>query len=181
MRTHPDLHPDDRANRDHIAAELRAVREAAGMTMSDLGALLGCTKANVSAMENSREWRFMILAGWGRAVDRRVILTITGRPIPDDGDPLASIYANQHPTDRQSVDRLMLRSTLNDLLRVRRQHMSADEVAARLGCGPTAVYWREDNPDGASLLAVQRYARAVGCQVTASLIPVVEPIRAVAA
>lgn len=181
MRALNDLHPDDLTNRHQVATELRALRKSAGMTMGDLGALLGCTKSNIGVMERRREWRYMILAGWARALGKRVTLAIGGCPVPDDGDPTASIYANQHPTFPQSVDRLTLRTTVNDLFRVRRQHMSAGDVAARLGCGATAIYWWESNPDGASLLAVQRYARAVGCQVTASLVPVDAMVGAVAA
>ncbi|MEV5819248.1 helix-turn-helix transcriptional regulator [Micromonospora haikouensis] len=172
MRTLADLHPDDLANRDHLAAELRALRQTAGMSMRDLGNLLGCHRSNINVMERHRAWRFMILAGWARAFDKRITLTITGQPVPDDGDQLADIYAKQQPTSPRAQDLLLLRATTRDLVRIRQQHYTADDVAAHLGCGATAVYWWEDNPDGTSLLMMQRYARAVGCQVVADLAPV---------
>lgn len=178
MRASTDLHPDDLANRDRIAVELHALRKTAGVTTRGLATLLGCTDGNISRMERRRKWRFMTLAGWARALDRRVNLTITGHPVPDDGDLLASIYANQNPTSPMAQDRLVLRSTVHDLVRVRRATMTAEYAASRLGCGATAVFWWEDNNDGTSLMAVQRYARAVDCQVTADLIPVDAPVRA---
>lgn len=179
MRALNDLHPDDLTNRNQLASDLRAAREHAGMSQADLGKLLGCTKANITVMESRRAWRFTILAAWARALGRQVTLTVAGLEVPDDGDALAAVYASQQPTRPAALDLLTLRRTVNDLSRIRRATMTAEYAAALLDCGPTAVYWWENHPDGASLLAVQRYARAVDCQVTASLVSVAVPVGAV--
>lgn len=181
MRALPDLHPDDITNRHEIAAQLRAIRQQNGLTLADLAGKLGCNKSNVSIMESTRSWRFRILARWAQELNHRPTLTIGGRQVSDDADELAGIYAAQTPTDAASRDRLLLRVTVNDLTRIRRHYMTASLVAERLGCGDTAVYWWESNPDGASLLAVQRYARAIDCRVTAGLVPIRAEVEAVAA
>jgi transcriptional regulator with XRE-family HTH domain len=167
-----DLHPDDMAVRDRLAAQLRALRTGAGISQRDAAARLGICQSRLFYIEQRRAWQVRLVQRWARIYDHRLALSVSDLTVPDDGDELAAVYAAQRPATLDTVDRLHLRQVVNDLARIRRQRMSAETMGRLLGRSDSAVQWREDNPDGALLASVQQYARALGGHLDVDLAPI---------
>lgn len=173
-RTPTDLHPDDLAARDRLAVQLRALRVDAGLTQKQLGERLGVTKDNVSMAELAREWRVASVQQRARALGYRLTLTIEGLTVPDDGDLLAAVYAAQRPTDPAAADRLLLRTVVNDLARIRRHRMAAEFMGRLMRRSESSVFLFERQPDGVLLVTAQRFTRALGGVLVPDLAPVEE-------
>ncbi|MDG4791970.1 helix-turn-helix domain-containing protein [Micromonospora sp. WMMD1102] len=167
-----DLHPDDTAARDRIAAQLHGIRVAAGVSQRALAARLHVTQRRVAVLEHNRSWEARTVQGWARAFGHRLTLTIVGLVVPDDGDALAAVYDQQHPASPAEEDQLALRRVVNDLARIRRRRMSAHRFGQILGRCESSILQREDNPDGTRLATVQQTARALGGRLDVGLAPV---------
>ena len=168
-----DLHPDDTAARDRLAEALIGARHAARLSAAAVANRLGVTPNAVNQREACRGWRVSTVQQWARAVDRQLTISFDGIVIPDDGDDLAAIYAAAEPVSATAQDRLHLRATVNDLVRIRR-HLGLTQavVAARLGVTKPAVGVAESRPDGSRVASIQRSARALDGSAVFDLAPV---------
>lgn len=164
-----DLHPDDTIVRDRLAMQLRALRADAGLSQRAAAAGLGMTQSNFCYLEQRRTWQVRIVQRWAWFYNHRLTLAISDLAVPDDGDALADVYAVQTPTMPADADRLLLRRIVNDLTRIRRQRMSTASMGRLIGRTDSAVQWREGNPDGALLVSVQQYTRALGGSLNVGL------------
>lgn len=168
-----DLHPDDTAARDRLAEALIGARHAARLSAAAVANRLGVTPNAVNQREACRGWRVSTVQQWARAVDQQLTIGFVGIVIPDDGDDLAAVYAASQPVSAVAQDRLHLRVTVNDLVRVRRHlGLSQTVLAGRLGVTKPAVGVAESRPDGWQVGSVQRYARALDGSAVFGLAPV---------
>jgi hypothetical protein len=168
-----DLHPDDTAARDQVAATLIDIATKAKVTGRTLGARLGRTQSAVSVMQRARAWEVTSVQRWARALDHRLVIVLDGLDIPDDGDELAAVYSSITPDGTIAEDVHHLRVTVNDLARIRRaRQITHAAMAASLGLSANATAWAEDHPDGWRVPSVQRYARALAGVAVFELAPV---------
>jgi transcriptional regulator with XRE-family HTH domain len=166
-----DLHPADRATRRRIARQLREIREERHISQPALADLLGVHQSKIGDRENDDRWRVDTVQAWARALDHRLDMALDGVTVPDDGDPLAAVYATSQPATVAEEDRLDLRILVNDLRRIRvASRVTLAEMGRRLGCSESAVCHRESRPDGMLLATVQRYTRALGGELRVAVV-----------
>lgn len=171
MRTPDDLHPDDQTARTVLLAQLVATRKHRGLTCRDLDAALGVGAGNASSFERRITWEARTVQRYARALGLRLNLHLHRLPVPGDADVMDALYQAADTSTPHLADRTHLRTVCNNLVRVRRHHVSAAEMGRRLAVHAHTVYWWEANPDGSSILAAQRYARALGGHLTLTLTP----------
>jgi DNA-binding XRE family transcriptional regulator len=156
-----DLDPDDAVRREHLIDELRAAREALGLSRSDLADLLGVTTPNIHAIEKRTTWQARTIARYARALRSHIEWFLDDLELPDDGDVMAVIIAAGDTSTPERADRVAWRGLCNDLVRIRRATCSAVEMGRRLGIHENTVHHWEANPDGSSVIAAQRHARGL--------------------
>ncbi|MEV0214257.1 hypothetical protein [Micromonospora sp. NPDC050695] len=175
MRVPEDLHPDDTTHRHHLAAQLHAARDAAGISAGRLAVALGYRDhSGVRQMERRHAWQAATLQRWARALGQQVTFTLHDLTVPNDADTLAHIYTATLATqdlDPVYVDLVVVRQAVNDLARIRRHLMGAPEFGRRVDLDATSVLWREANPDGVRISVLQQTARALGGALTVGLTP----------
>lgn len=165
MRIPTDLHEDDLLTRIRLADELREIREAKGITTTDLGVILGVTQTAVRGLERRTSWEAPTIMRYARPIGRRIEFYLDGLELPDDDDVISVIYAAMTPTSPAQEDKAHWRTICNDLRRIRRANHTAVHFATLLGVTENAVHYWEANPDGASVISAQRHARALGGQL----------------
>ncbi|XTZ13844.1 helix-turn-helix domain-containing protein [Micromonospora echinospora] len=169
-----DLHPDDATARRALIGELRQLRIDAGLTHRAVARLMGWRSPNgaLSNIERSDNWRLRTLQALARLYGRQLHVDV-GAPLPDDGDPLAAMYAVMRPTSPAAADELARAVLVHDLARIRaasgRTH---DDLGAAIGVTPTAVHLWEQGADGVMVAPAQRYGRAIAAPLTFRLTPV---------
>lgn len=161
MRVPVDLHPDDLSTRLLLVDELRAGREALGISTTELDAAFGVAEGTSKAMERRTSWEARTTQRYARAVGRRLTFVIHDVPIPDD-DITALVLGSADTTTQQRQDHVHWRIICHQLRAARRAQLTAVAMAARLGVTENAVHHWENNPDGSSIISAQRHARALG-------------------
>lgn len=159
MRVPVDLHNDDLTARLLLIGELRASREARGISTAELDAALGVAQGTNKALERRTSWEARTIQRYARALGRRLTFTINNICIPDD--VTAVVLAAGDTSTPERVDRVHWRVTCHQLQLARRARFTAVAMAARLGVTENAVHHWEANPDGSSLISGQRMARAL--------------------
>ena len=167
-----DLHPADRDARRTLIGELRQLRVDAGLTHRAVARLMGWRSPNgaLSNIERGDNWRLRTLQELARLYGRQLRVDI-GAPVPDDGDPLAAMYAAVRPTTPAVADELARARLVNDLVRIRvAAGWTLERLGAAIGVTPTAVQLWEQGTDGLMVAPAQRYGRAIGAPLTFRLV-----------
>jgi len=162
VRIPEDLDPADVQLRDSLIGTLRLSREARGIALRQVADLLGVTGVAIHALEHRTTWKAYTLARYARTVGWRIEWILHDLTVPDDGDVMAIVIAAGDTSTAERADRVHWRAACNDLVRIRRATTTAVAMAARLGVHENAVHYWEGNPDGSSVIAAQRHARALG-------------------
>lgn len=158
-----DLDPADAQLRASLADTLRLSREARAISRQQIADYLGITAAAVWSVERARTtWEARTIMRYSRTIGLRIEWVLHGLQIPDDGDVMAVIIAAGDTSTPEREDRVHWRAVCNDLVRVRRAALPATALAAQLGLFENAVNHWEANPDGSTVVAAQRHARALG-------------------
>jgi transcriptional regulator with XRE-family HTH domain len=173
----PDLHPDDYTTRIELRAQLRRIREAAGLSQRDMKPLLGFDQGTISKMERLgvEQAKTATVARWARALGHRLTLTPTGFPPPvrwrrqsRGNDPVAGLLSALAGTGAGEgavfggSDEWLAARTLNDLVGIRVAcAVSQERLAQVLGISEAAISLTELGTADNQLVTLQRYARAV--------------------
>jgi len=172
-----DLHPDDALARRDLIAGIRGLREEAGLTGRDVAARMGWKSPHGALwrVERADNWQLRTLQALARLYGRRLAVEIAA-PLPDDGDPLAAVYAAMRPASPAAADELTRAVLVRDLVRIRIDAgLRQEDVAAVMGVSDKAVQLWEQGADGVMVAPAQRYARAVGTRLTFRLTAVDAP------
>ncbi len=163
MRIPADLHPDDRLCRQDLVDTLTAWRIDHAIPRAQVGARLGgITPPAVKGIEDRITWEAPTIMAYARAIGWRIEWAITGLVVPDDDDVMATILAAGDTSTPERADRVHWRSVCYDLVRIRRAQCTAVEMGIRCRIHENAVHHWEANPDGSTVIAAQRHARALG-------------------
>jgi len=162
VRIPADLDPDDARRRSELIDQLRAAREAAGLSRRNVADRLGVTAPNINAIEGRTTWQARVIARYARALGRRIEWQLEDLTIPDDDDVMALIIAAGDTSTPDRADRVAWRALCNDLVRIRRATYSVVDMAQRIGIHENAVHHWESHPDGSSIITAQRHARGLG-------------------
>ncbi|WP_431977598.1 hypothetical protein [Micromonospora haikouensis] len=169
-------HPDDQAARLALITELHAIRANAGLErhhVTDRYPQLGYPPISAKALfviEASTNWQIRTLQTLARMYDRRLHLDVVGLTVPDDGDPLAAMYAAMRPANPAAADELAREVLVRDLARIRKDlGLSLQTVGGRLGVSAQAVALWEACSPGVHLASVQRHTRVLGGRLGISL------------
>lgn len=162
MRIPDDLDPADAQLRDSLAVTLRMSREARRISRQQIADLLGVTVPAVYALERRTTWQAHTVMRYARTIGWRIEWQLHDLHIPDDGDVMAIVIAAGDTSTPERADRVHWRAVCNDLVRIRRRRCTAVAMGAQLGVHENAVHAWEANPDGSSVIAAQRHARALG-------------------
>ncbi len=181
MARTPDPHPDDRAARLALIAQLRTIREQAGLSRTDLAQHLGITYATIAQRETKGGNQLIhTTQAHARALGVRVVMT----PQLDPGLP-------EHPTtavlramadgdpDPGMADSYHRSVVLHTMVAHRRWLcVSARAFAERLGLarGAGGLSEMEAETHPPLLSTYQRYARALGGWLELDLQPLAQPI-----
>lgn len=176
MRIPADLHPADAQLRASLIGQLRASRYTQGIRRKDVADFLGIASPGVLAYEERTTWEARTIARYARAIGWRIEWVIADLELPDDGDVMAAVLAAGDMSTPEREDRARWRALCNDLVRIRRVTCTAVDMAARLGVHENTVHYWEANPDGSSVTAAQRHARALGGHLSWILYYVGTPI-----
>lgn len=158
-----DLNPDDRAARLQLMADLRQLRLSLGLSHRDVAVQVGVgTRTAIQRVERRTNWEISTVQKLARIYRRRLAIDICGVEVPDDGDPVADVYARMRPASAAKQDELARAALVNDLVRIRRGHgWSYDDMGCRLGVGVSAVRGFEQCAPGINVAPVQRYTRVL--------------------
>lgn len=156
-----DLDPADARSRAQLIDELRAARESQQMGLKEIAEQLDVTSPSVFGIEHRTTWQARTLTRYARAVGRRVEWLLHDLPVPDD-DVMSYVLAGADTSTPERADQVAWRLLCHDLVRTRRAMCSAVEMARRTGIHQNGVHHWEENPDGSSVIAAQRHARALG-------------------
>lgn len=192
-----DLHPDDYTARIAIRTQLRAIREATGLSQRDMKELLGLDQGQVSKMERTGvdQSKTATIARWARALGYRLTLTPTGFPPParrrpDSTNPVAATLAALVETYNVGAfggaDGWLAARTLHDLVGIRIAcSVSPAQLARVLGISEQSVILTDRGTGDNQLVMLQRYARGIarasrhqGGYLAAGLEPVDQPEQA---
>jgi transcriptional regulator with XRE-family HTH domain len=165
------MHPDDTTAYRALLAELRAVREAAGMSLGRLGDRCGVPKQHVGAIERG-EPQSMQLATLHRiagGLNRQVCYTLDGLPDP----PAETRYtASLLAMFEQTGDPILLSARLMARIGAARRwlDLTLAEVGAALGITGGTVHRLEQPIDDVKLSTPQRLCRAMGGSLRIELV-----------
>ena len=173
MRIPKDLTEADLASRLHLGYALRTRRLAANITTRDLGTTLGISDAAVRGTELRSSWQARTVMRYARGIGHQIRWSLVGLVVPDDDDVMAVIYdtISTEQVPAEQADKNHWRTLCNDLCRIRRHCLTTTAMSKRLNIKTTAVHYWETNPDGSSVIAAQRHARALGGHLTWNLLP----------
>lgn len=157
-----DLDPEDADRRAQLIDQLRGSREARSIALTDVAVLLGVTAPNIHGIEHRTTWEARTLARYGRAIGRRIEWVLDGLELPDDDDIMAVIIAAGDTSTPQREDRVAWRAVCNNLVRIRRATCTAVDMGRRMRVHENTLHHWEANPDGSTVIAAQRHARALG-------------------
>jgi DNA-binding XRE family transcriptional regulator len=162
VRIPDDLDPADALLRTVLISTLRLSRESRGIARRQIGDILGVTAPTLHALEHRTTWEARTIARYARVIGWRIEWVLHELTVPDDGDVMAIVIAAGDTSTPEREDRVHWRTICNDLVRIRRAGLTAVAMAERLGVHENAVHYWEGNPDGSSVIAAQRHARALG-------------------
>lgn len=162
VRIPDDLDPADALIRAGLIETLRHYRQLRDLTPRKVAQLLGVTRPAIVSLEGRTSWEQRTIARYARVVGCRVEWQIHDLVVPDDGDVMAVVIAAGDTSTADRADRVHWRAVCNDLVRIRRATCSAVDMGRRLGRHENAVHYWEANPDGSTVIAAQRHARALG-------------------
>jgi DNA-binding XRE family transcriptional regulator len=172
MRVPTDLHPEDLQIRLALTRTLRRARDVDQITARTIADRVGVTPPAVRAVEHGSNWEARTIMRYARGVGWRIEWLLDDLPAPDDGDVMAIVIAALDTSTPERVDAVHWRTLWNTLLRVRRDRITAVEMACRLGVTENAVHWVETNTDGTAVITAQRHARALDGRLTWRLHPI---------
>lgn len=162
MRIPQDLHPADENLRQVLIDTLRQSREGRRIPRREVADLLGVTVPAVHGLEHRTTWEARTIARYARTIGWRIEWLLLDLDVPDDDDVMAAVLAAGDTSTPERADRVHWRRTCYDLVRARRATCTAVEMAVRCCCHENAIHHWEANPDGSSVIAGQRHARALG-------------------
>lgn len=162
MRIPQDLHPADENLRQVLIDTLRLSREGRRLPRRPVADLLGTTIPAVHRLEHRTTWQARTVARYARTIGWRIQWQLCDLDIPDDDDVMATILAAGDTSTPERADRVHWRTVCYDLVRIRRATCTAGEMGRRCCCHENAIHHWEANPDGSSVIAAQRHARALG-------------------
>lgn len=162
MRIPDDLDPQDAQLRANLADTLRVSRETRGISLRQVGDVLGITGPAVHSLERRLTWEARTIMRYSRAVGFRIEWRLHDLELPDDGDVMTVILATGDTSTPERQDRVHWRTVCYDLTRIRRATLTATEFGAQLGIHENAVHHWEANPDGSTVVSAQRHARGLG-------------------
>lgn len=171
-RTHiVDAHPADTAARIKLGADLRAAREAAGMSRRAFAQHMGRAKGSIQALEERCYWTVRTLQWWARGLDLRFTWTIKGLP-PLRPDALSAMYAAAKPASPDAADAYARAALVNDMKRARlAARLLQSDLARKLRITTDAVTRQERIEDNLDLAAAQRHIRGCGGWLALHLTP----------
>lgn len=177
-RGKPDIHPDDEAARRQLQADYTAARNAARMSHADVGAKLNISSSGAANFQNDNRADPMAatVQRYARAIGCQFTLRLEGlehlgEPPHDATSKMLDALADRG--DPQRADELHLWRFVALLVRTRNQlKLRQVDIAAALGCSPSAVKQIELDGKSPRLSTLMRYARALGGRVTLHLDPV---------
>lgn len=164
MRVPHDIDPSDPAIRAALAGRLIATEAGLYPHPRDLDAAWGVAIGTTAAMHKRTTWRVSTVQRWARAVGLRLTFELEGITVPDDDDDLTALLLAAGDTSTpEREDHVHLLTVCNDLVRARlAAGWTAVAFAAELRLTENAVHWWQANPEGTTLIAMQRYARGMG-------------------
>ncbi|MCX5070886.1 helix-turn-helix transcriptional regulator [Micromonospora lupini] len=162
-------HPEDRAARAALGAELRQLRQDLGLTREQVSARYAqrgfdpIESRSLYATEKATSWQIRTIQTLARMYDRCLDIEITGLAVPDDGDPLAALYATMRPTAAAAADELAREILINDLTRIRRSlNLTQLDVGDAFGISRNAICAWESCAPGVTFRTTQRITRYYG-------------------
>ncbi|MEU3455656.1 helix-turn-helix transcriptional regulator [Micromonospora sp. NPDC006766] len=173
-----DLDPADTAARRVLIGQLRGLRDAAGLNQRQVAQAMGwkSTTGALYRVERGDNWQLRTLQTLARLYGQQLTVNL-GAPVPDDGDPLAAMYAAMHPTTPAAADELARAVLVRNLVRIRVDRgLRQEDVACVIGISDRAVRLWEQGSDGVMVAPAQRYARALEAPLTFRLAPLAEPL-----
>ncbi len=176
MNIPKDLDPADAHLRAILISTLRMSREGRGISRRQIGELLGVTSVAVRSLEHRYTWEARTIARYARTIGWRIEWVLHELTVPDDDDVMAIVLAAGDTSTPERQDRVHWRTVCNDLIRIRRATITAVAMGERLGVHENAVHYWEGNPDGSTVTAGQRHARALGGALGWRLHPVASPL-----
>jgi len=176
MRIPDDLHDDDRLSRQQLIDTLRSSRKTRRLPLARIGRLLGISKTATAAIEDRTTWQARTIMTYARTIGWRIHWHPIDLTPPDDGDVMAAVLAAGDTSTPDREDRVHWRRTCYDLVRVRRDRITAVAMGELLGVTENAVHHWEANPDGSSVIAAQRHARALGGRLDWYLVACASPL-----
>lgn len=170
-----DLHPDDLAARVELRAQLRRIREQAGLSQRDFAPLVGRSQPGVGKFERDGvdQSKTSTIAAWARALGHRLVLAPIGFPRPvrwrrqnNPSSPVDRLLFDLVSTYNVGAfggpDGWLAAVTLNDLVGIRIAcGVSQEQLGRVLGVSEQCVSLTERNAADNQLVTLQRYARAV--------------------
>lgn len=166
VRIPADLDPADAQVRQHLIDELRETRLRNRISVGAVANTLGCSRPHIYGIEGRITWEARTLARYARALGFRLEWVLADLELPDDGDIMAVILAAGDTSTPERADRVGWLTVCNDLVRIRRATVSAVEMGRRIGVHENTLHDWEANYDGSTVIAAQRYARALGGRFT---------------
>lgn len=162
MRLPQDLDPVDADLRRSLIDTLRISRESRGMVRRPVAEQLGITVPALFHLEHRTSWFARTVMRYGRVIGWRIEWVLFDLDVPDDGDIMAEILAAGDTSTPERADRVHWRTVCYNLVRIRRATCTAVAMGVRCGIHENAVHHWEANPDGSTVIAAQRHARALG-------------------
>lgn len=169
----PDLHPDDRAHVEAVAAELRGHRRRLELTAVEVAARIGTGRNAVRAAEVEPNRRTGTLQQYAYALGMRLVFHLDG--LPDIVDPTAQTLAR---SARQAKDwrrsHSFERAALGARLGAIRRHLklTQTELAGKLGRDPGFISHLEQGTADDPLLGnYQQAARTLGGMLRMRIVP----------
>lgn len=168
MRTPPDLHPDDLAQRECLRDLLVDVRHIRDLSQSDLGYRMGLVGSTVTLMELRLQWRVSTVQRWADALGLRLVLS-TGLPGTNE-----DVYLLR-PADPAAALAFDRRAFIESLAEGRRQvQVTQRRLGEKLGISENGVAAIEKEND-IMMANAQRYCRGLGSQLRIELEEVSPP------
>lgn len=153
MRTPPDLHPDDLAQRECLRDLLVDVRHIRLLSQKDLAVRMNLSPPTIALMELRLQWRVSTVQRWADALGLRLILT-TGLPGCDD------VYL-MRPADPIAAMTFDRRAFIESLAEGRRQvQITQRRLGEKLGITENGVAAIEKERD-VLVCNAQRYCRGL--------------------
>lgn len=174
-------HPEDQAARVALIGELEQLRTNAGLTREAIVARYPergfdpIDSGTLYRIERGRSWQIRTIQTLARMYDRRLDIEIVDLTVPDDGDPLAAMYATMRPTTAAAVDELAREVLVNNLTRIRKGlGLTQLDVGEAFGISRNAICVWEAGSPGVMFRTAQRITRFYSGRLAFHLRPVEE-------